>query len=209
MTKPVTEYFSKTLLLSNAVAKSSGIDENKVTGLIKSIKILDSTLASAKVYAYFPQTNENILITVGVPHNFSTPRQGCILHWAAQSGAQVTIGFSEKVDFAVGPMTVSSIDTVYQMDGNLDSQTLETVNTTPSDILEARDNRSLAEVENIGSVAVYCGTLANCNSADYQNECEVLYPGDRLTWKSPSAYYFRTATTTSTNGLRLKEFVRG
>jgi hypothetical protein len=202
------EYSTKVLSLSTAQSKNAVSGLSNYEQRIRSIKILNSTLSTAIVKVWFPDTGEDIELKVGVPYNFSTARKKAVLYWDAQSGAEVTIGFSENEHFAVGPLSIESIDTVYTSDGSYSGNSLVTVNTTASAVLSALANAAKRTFENIGSVPIYVGDQASCADSNYKNLCEVLYTGDKVNWNSPSALYARTESATSTDGGRVKTFTR-
>lgn len=181
---------------------STKADNFKLKGKIRSVVITRASLSSAKVYAFFPETQEKILLKVGVPVNFAEARStGCVLMWEAQSGVSIDVQTSAKTHLSQYEFSISNTSTQYESKGKNFTQGLKTVTNVTALILAANENRTETKIINNSPVPMYFGTQANCNDANYKNLCEVVNAGDVGYWDNEAGLYGRTESTTQTNKL--------
>ncbi len=207
--KPNKEYnLIESIPLSSPYNRKSVNGPNRISGLIRSIVITSHNNSSAKVFAFFEQTNEKVFLKVGVPVNFKEARNGCVLEWEAQQGAIIDVTVSQDTHIPLHSLSIDKLGDSYIIGGDNFTQTMKTISNVPQELITKNENRVLEKIINRSDVSIFFGTFDNLNAVNFLEICEEIVPQGELIWDLKSALFFRTISSTQTSKIYSFEQVR-
>jgi hypothetical protein len=139
-------------------------------------------------------------IKANMSMSFSYPQAGCAIECPAQPGIWIDIAFAFNSDISPGFIQIVNNQAVAPANF---FEYLLSPTATPTSLIPANLTRINCMVSNIGSVALYLGSLGTLNDALYATKAIKVLPGEIISWDNLSACYMRTDSATSTNGLKL------